>query len=87
MKIDSSPAVPPPDASQIRKGPARAQQNPAPLEDRAELSGPPAASVSDASRSARIKQLGAQVQRGAYRVPAEDIARSIVDDMLGRKTD
>lgn len=87
MKIDNSPVVPPPDASPVRKGPARARQNPAPSEDRAELSGPPAAGVSDASRSARIEQLSAQVQQGAYRVPAEDIAHSIVDDMLGRTTD
>ena len=86
MKIDNSHPVPPPDASQVRKGPARAEQNRPPSEDRVELSGPSANTASDASRSARIEQLRAQVQQGAYRVPAEDIAHSIVDDMLGEKT-
>jgi anti-sigma28 factor (negative regulator of flagellin synthesis) len=50
------------------------------------LSGPPATAALDPARSARIEQLQAQVQQGAYRVPAEDIAHSIVDDMLGEKT-
>jgi anti-sigma28 factor (negative regulator of flagellin synthesis) len=51
------------------------------------LSGTPATGASDAARSARIEELRARVQQGAYRVPAEDIAHSIVDDMLGGKTD
>jgi anti-sigma28 factor (negative regulator of flagellin synthesis) len=86
MKIDNSPVVTPPDASPVRKGPARAEQTPAPSGDRAELSGPPATAALDPARSARIEQLQAQVKQGAYRVPAEDIAHSIVDDMLGEKT-
>jgi anti-sigma28 factor (negative regulator of flagellin synthesis) len=86
MKIDNSHVVIPPDASPVRKGPARARQSPAPSEDRVDLSGPPAASASGAARSARIEQISARVQQGTYRVPAEDIAHSIVDDMLGEKT-
>jgi anti-sigma28 factor (negative regulator of flagellin synthesis) len=87
MKIDNSHVVPPPDARPVRRSPARAEHNPAPSGDRAELSGTPATGASDAARSARIEELRARVQQGAYRVPAEDIAHSIVDDMLGGKTD
>jgi anti-sigma28 factor (negative regulator of flagellin synthesis) len=86
MKINNSPAVTPPDASQVRRNPPRAERNQAPSGDRVELSVPPATSAFDASRSARIEELRTQVQQGAYRVPTEAIAHSIVDDMLGEKT-
>jgi anti-sigma28 factor (negative regulator of flagellin synthesis) len=85
MKIDNSHVVTPPDASPARKAPARAEQSPASSGDRVELSGPPAIAASDAARSARIEQLSAQVGQGTYRIPAEDIAQSMVDEMLGNK--
>jgi anti-sigma28 factor (negative regulator of flagellin synthesis) len=85
MKIDPSHVVTPQDARQVRKVPARAEQSQAAAEDRVELSGPPSSVTPDAARSIRIEQLRTQVQQGTYRVPAEDIARGIVDDMLGGK--
>jgi anti-sigma28 factor (negative regulator of flagellin synthesis) len=82
MKIGNSPPVTPPDPGQARKIAARPEPDAASTEDRVELSGAPAASASDPSRSARIEELRVQVEQGTYHVPAEDIAHGIVDDML-----
>jgi anti-sigma28 factor (negative regulator of flagellin synthesis) len=89
MKIDNSQTnsqtVAPPGASPVRKSPTRAEQIPAPSGDQVELSGPSASAAPDVGRSERLERLRAQVQQGTYRVPAEDIASSIVDDMLGNR--
>ena len=87
MKIDNSHGATPPDAGQTRKPPVRAEQNTAQPGDRVEVSQRPlATAVQDAARAAQIEQLRTQVQNGTYRISADDIARGIVDDMLGGKT-
>ena len=83
MKIDNSGSVPPPAPAPIQKEPAQAESTRAAASDQVQLSPLPPIAADDASRSARIEQLRLQVQQGSYRVPAEDIARSIVDDALG----
>ncbi len=85
MKIDNSSLVPPAGPGQPRKGPARAENTTPPSEDRVELSSLSTTAPSDPARSTRIEQLRAQVELGTYHVPAEEIARGIVDDMLGEK--
>ena len=86
MRIDNSHFVPPADAEPLRKTPARAAQSTPPSEDRVELSGPSTTAGYDPSRSARIEELTAQVQQGTYRISDEDLARGIVNDMLGTKS-
>jgi anti-sigma28 factor (negative regulator of flagellin synthesis) len=86
MKIDKTHIVAPPEPGLVRKAPAHAKPEESSARDRVELSGAPVAPATDPSRSARIEELRAQVQLGAYHVPAEDIARAIVDEMLGGKT-
>lgn len=83
MKIDNSRNVPPPEPAPPRKSPAHAESNAAARTDQVQLSRLPSAATVDASRSARIEELRNQVQQGSYRVPAEDVARSMVDEMLG----
>ena len=83
MKIDNSRNVPPPEPAPLRKSPARAESSADSAADHVQLSRLPSATTVDASRSTRIEELRMQVQQGAYRVPAEDVARSIVDEILG----
>ena len=83
MKIDHSRNVAPPEPATPRKSATRAESSPAVASDQVQLSQLPGAASIDASRSARIEELRLQMQQGSYRVSAEDVARSIVDDMLG----
>jgi len=82
VKIDNSHNVPPLEPAPLRKSPGQAESNAA-ASDQVRLSRLPSAATVDASRSARIEELRDQVQQGSYRVSAEDVARSIVDEMLG----
>jgi len=61
----------------------RSEPGPANRSDQVQLSQLPSSAAADASRSARIAELGIQVQNGTYRVSAEDVAKSIIDDALG----
>ncbi len=80
MRITNNTPITPPDSSTIQRDSDRAQHKPVQSEDRVELSN--ALATSDPARSARIEQLSAAVRNGAYRVSPEDIASSIIDEML-----
>ncbi len=82
MKISNNTPVIPPDQRAIERDSERAAQKPVQQEDRVELSN--SAGVSDPSRAARIEQLSAAVKNGTYNVSPEDVAGSIIDDMLGK---
>ncbi|HTP85651.1 MAG TPA: flagellar biosynthesis anti-sigma factor FlgM [Bryobacteraceae bacterium] len=86
MKIDNSRGVTPPESGNVRKSPAREEKPVGRPEDRVELSHQSRTAAQDLSRAACIEQLRAQVENGNYHVPAEDIAHSIVDEMLGDKS-
>jgi len=83
VKIDNSHNIPPLEPTPLRRDPARAESSPATAPDEVQLSLLPSTGTVDASRSSRIEELHLQVQQGSYRVPAEDVARSMVDEMLG----
>jgi anti-sigma28 factor (negative regulator of flagellin synthesis) len=83
VKIDNSRNVPPPEPAPLQRSPAHAESSTAAASDEVQLSRLPSAATVDASRSSRIAELRLQVEQGSYRVPAEDVARGIVDEMLG----
>ncbi len=83
MKIDNSRGVPPPDSAQVRKAPVREEKGAGHPEDRVELTNQARIAADDTSRTARIEQLRTQVRDGTYRVEPEELAHSIVKDMLG----
>ncbi len=82
MKITNNNPVIPPDQQAIERDSSRAAQKPVQHEDRVELSN--TAGVTDPSRAGRIEQLSAAVKNGTYKVSPEDIASSIIDEMLGK---
>jgi len=85
VKIDTNRPVQAADPGPVRTSPARTDRTAAPIEDHVELSGPSATTATDPARVARIEAITVQVQQGTYKVSAEDIARGILDEMLGGK--